>query len=324
MCGACADNQKLFEDSREYARRLANVLNQPAVEFSPSDTPTLPQSITTALPQVDISLTDFYALRDCPLYTLVAERNTALGKIQSASQRYIYENRLLNAVDDCLPRLDDSGVRDKLRHWRQMKHQALNQVWLRLLNSTEVRKSLALGQGYLTGNDRDGLSQTVESLQYLISLHPATAPHGDFRYLEQHLNTLQQFHTTASLLRSQRLLAGHLSQLTEWLSSQAIYCSDKQASDEVRYLRNVFDLFFIQRIQPVASSMNHYHYKLFPLWQTLIGQSADAYQQWLEQQQSDFEHYQQAMREHIHFWQALFKQCHLPPPAASIQQASRQ
>ena len=80
---ACSPHQ-VNDDISEYSERLGRVLDtelttaevQPAIAYPQREL------LLSAPAQLDINLTRFYQLQQCELGNLVAERNTALGKIQ--------------------------------------------------------------------------------------------------------------------------------------------------------------------------------------------------------------------------------------------------
>lgn len=190
-----------------------------------------------------------------------------------------------------------------------MKHQ-----WQQLLESEEIRQALSRNSGWVQSQQTDGLSETRQSLQYLLSLSPQSAKQPDSAQLEQHLQQLQQSQLMARVFRTQRMLQLHLSTLTQWLHARDIECPDGKAPEEVKYLRNVFGLFFVEQIQPLASRINHIYYQLIPLWQALL-QAHPPMLEWLDQRQTEFERYRHSLSEHIKFWQTLFEKCNLSPPA---------
>ncbi|WP_188503312.1 DUF3080 family protein [Lacimicrobium alkaliphilum] len=313
---SCSFQPDISDITTEYAQRLATVMDSSAAELSHiTPLPELPtENISADI--VEISLKDFYQLRNCRLYSLVAERNTALGKIQAASQRYLYEIKLLQEMQVCLNLIDDKTLREQIQQWQQQKQSALQQQWQLVLQSDEIRYALSRNNGWIGTRQTDQLGETRQSLQYLLNLRPETHEQRAPSALEKHLQQLQQARLMARVFRTARLLDSHLSSLTQWLKARQIHCPDGNAPQQIQYLRNVFGLFFIEQIQPLASRLNDIYYQLMPKWQSLL-QAHKGMDEWLHQRESEFEQYRHSLTGHIKFWQTLFKQCNLSPPVSN-------
>ncbi len=315
LCG-CAFEQNIEDISDQYRQRLANVLDVPGPQYEMA--PPLPglDKLSLSHPGLDISIRDFYQMRDCRIYTLVAERNTSLGKIQAASQRYLYELDLLQALQECRKTTDTLSLQIQLDNWLQHKQSALEQHWQQLLQSDEIQQSLSRNLGYIGDTTTDHLSETRQSLQYLLSIHPASPERLRNTQLESHLQQLKQTRLMARVFRTQRLLLYHLPPLTHWLEQQSLKCSGGKPSKQVEYLRNVFGLFFIDQIQPLAGRTNDIYYQLMPLWQSLLS-AHPPMSAWLTEREAEFQQYRQALSQHIQFWQRLLEQCNLAPAGAN-------
>ncbi|WP_162558527.1 DUF3080 family protein [Saliniradius amylolyticus] len=298
-----------------YRDRLANVLEV--------DTPS-PTAVSPMQPfprvkkpenKIKLTLNEFYQLSDCPLYSLVAERNTTLGRLQAPSTRYHYEQRLLHALKRCADNTEDSKLKTKLNQWYRLKQQQRAQNWYWLLGSEELRHGLSRNQGWLSAQPKH--SDAVESWRYLQQMRPPSARDIDLAILEQHLKRIADAHVVSRVIRTQRYLAQQLPAFTQWLEQHRPECTN----DSAQYLRNVFGRFFIERIQPVGARLNHYHYRLNPMLDDLYRQPGqpEAIVRWLDSYWlQGFQEYQTAMQEHIQWWQDFFKQCELAPPTAGM------
>jgi hypothetical protein len=145
-----------------------------------------------------------------------------------------------------------------------------------------------------------------------------TSEEIDSQALENHLHTLAQDAFLAKLWRTQILLTQNLAITTAWLQSlnATAYCQGKTPHKKIEYLSNVFRLYFIEKIQPVATQINYYHYQLSPTLDKFLTRSelSDAFKNYISQQhQIGFSSYQTAIQEHIQFWQELFKSCNISP-----------
>lgn len=326
---ACSDQQKLAENLSEYQQRVSTILDTSPLQPSNSTTLSYPsiRSLKKQIPEISMNLRDFYALQGCEVMSEIAQRNTSLGRTQLPSSRYLYEVSLLQGLVECKSQVAEQKVKDQLAVWINAKTSNLPLVWADLIQtSLEVKLTMSSNEGFITGDANDNISQVYQALSYLIDLE--NTPQANQALLEQHLKTLKQSPLLAKMWRSQLLLADQLSKLSDLLTkvtahpinqateqTQLWSCGDNKQKTKVVYLNNVFSLFFLEQIQPVASALNNYHYKLSPIINKLIENknlSLD-FKTIFEQQNNAFEAYQLVMKDHVVLWQSLLKQCGMSP-----------
>lgn len=200
----CFGGDTVKQSIEDYAERLSRVLDTPLPD-------TFNEKITTPLPKladsatlkhtiegVSINLREFYALQDCELGTVVAERNTSLGKSQLPSQRLAYESKLLSVLKSCEAalaasgRVSDSKSADKnalkknkalaetIASWREQKSQDYSKTWANLIQgSKELRLALNTPERlFSVENNKDALS-SVNALFYLSSLNNMSFSYGE-------------------------------------------------------------------------------------------------------------------------------------------------
>lgn len=315
----CDSSHTLQKHLHEYQKRMAKVLDVESPTRLTFSLPPYPRvnELRQDMVATTIKLFEFYNLKHCALYSLVAERNTSLGNLQLPSVRYIYERNLIDALQQCLIITKDTDLRDKLQEWKQIKRSQLPMVWADLIQlSIEIKQGLSANFALVQGNEQDGLFQSKEALNFLLHINQNNQVKG--AELEQHLKSLNNNPLPAKLWLSQLTLTEYLKQTTLWLTRHTVKlsCTSSQSTQKVDYLTNVFNQFFIQQIQPIASQMNHYQYQLGPILEKMsvhpnLSPSFKEYIQQLNQQ--GFENYQAAMQQHIQFWQNLFKRCNKQP-----------
>lgn len=318
LLSSCSGGSKIQTDIAEYQRRLANILDLSINTDSQITSLNFPELnlIRYSIPETLINLPDFYAIQDCQLGILVAQRNTALGKIQLPSFRYVYEVQLLNEMHDCIAAIEDQKQSEKLQQWILLKQQQLPKVWANLIQtSKEIRQQISANQGLISGDQRDKLEDVTTALDYLNSLYHN--PVGDTQILEAQLDILRQNTLLANSWRTQNLLMSELKEATVWLQPalELLNCDTPQHQQQATYLANVFEQFFINRIQPLAGQLNYYHYEYSPILRKLKDKDVlrAPFTTLLDSQLGQFEDYKQAMREHVELWQGLFKRCGLSP-----------
>ena len=357
----CFGGSTVKQSIDDYAARLSRVLDTPLPDsFNDKITTPLPKladsaTLKYAIEGVSINLREFYALQDCELGTVVAERNTSLGKSQLPSQRLVYESKLLNVLNSCeaaLTKENESNQRNAalaatIASWREQKTQDYSKTWANLVQgSQELRLALNTPERlFSVENNKDALS-SVNALYYINSLSnkelllsdmyssntassdtetEATNENNSERIiesseLEQQLKIIRSARLPATLWHTQQTLTQNLSLLTNMLETEldAVSCPEGRASDKAKILRNVFYLFFIEEIQPVGSLVNQYHYKLAPLWEDWLAQPSlhEEFKRYIRQQSQDgFNQYSSVMKAHVNLWQGFLGRCNLSPVA---------
>ncbi len=357
----CFGGSTVKQSIDDYAARLSRVLDTPLPDsFNDKITTPLPKladsaTLKHAIEGVNINLREFYALQDCELGTVVAERNTSLGKSQLPSQRLVYESKLLSVLKSCeaaLTKENESNQRNAalaatISSWREQKTQDYSKTWANLVQgSQELRLALNTPERlFSVENNRDALS-SVNALYYINSLsnkelllsdmYSSNTASSDTETeatnennsesiiesseLEQQLKIIRSARLPATLWHTQQTLTQNLSLLTDMLETEldAVSCPEGRASDKAKILRNVFYLFFIEEIQPVGSLVNQYHYKLEPLWEDWLAQPSlhKEFKRYIRQQSQDgFNQYSSAMKAHVNLWQGFLGRCNLSPVA---------
>ena len=357
----CFGGSTVKQSIDDYAARLSRVLDTPLPDsFNDKITTPLPKladsaTLKHAIEGVNINLREFYALQDCELGTVVAERNTSLGKSQLPSQRLVYESKLLNVLKSCeaaLTKENESYQRNAalaatIASWREQKTQDYSKTWANLVQgSQELRLALNTPERlFSVENNKDALS-SVNALYYINSLsnkelllsdmYSSNTASSDTETeatnennsesiiesseLEQQLKIIRSARLPATLWHTQQTLTQNLSLLTNMLETEldAVSCPEGRASDKAKILRNVFYLFFIEEIQPVGSLVNQYHYKLAPLWEDWLAQPSlhEEFKRYIRQQSQDgFNQYSSAMKAHVNLWQGFLGRCNLSPVA---------
>ena len=357
----CFGGSTVKQSIDDYAARLSRVLDTPLPDsFNDKITTPLPKladsaTLKHAIEGVSINMREFYALQDCELGTVVAERNTSLGKSQLPSQRLVYESKLLNVLKSCeaaLTKENESNQRNAalaatISSWREQKTQDYSKTWANLVQgSQELRLALNTPERlFSVENNKDALS-SVNALYYINSLsnkglllsdmYSSNTASSDTETeatnennsesiiesseLEQQLKIIRSARLPATLWHTQQTLTQNLSLLTNLLETQldAVSCPEGRASDKAKILRNVFYLFFIEEIQPVGSLVNQYHYKLAPLWEDWLAQPSlhEEFKRYIRQQSQDgFNQYSSVMKAHVNLWQGFLGRCNLSPVA---------
>lgn len=187
----CFGAPSIDDTMDEYTTRLSRVLDKPLTyealsqEASTNSTlatsnialpshtyPTLAELGNNVTP-LNINIREFYAIQDCELGRIVAERNTALGKTQLPSQRLQYEHRLLNVLANCEARLQaaDNPIATTVAEWRKQKQAQYQSVWANVVQtSTEMKLGLSMAGAPLQASENKDAKATVNALNFINGL----------------------------------------------------------------------------------------------------------------------------------------------------------
>ncbi|MDO6579021.1 DUF3080 family protein [Alteromonas stellipolaris] len=377
----CFGAPSIDDTMDEYTTRLFRVLDKPLSENEPPITarrnlvlpsqtfPTLFElgnNVTT----LNINIREFYAIQDCELGRIVAERNTALGKTQLPSQRLQYEHRVLNALANCEARLKatDNPIASTVAEWRKQKQAQYQSVWANVVQtSTEMKLGLSMAGAPLQASENKDAKASVNALNFINGLAKtlkhesvvegklqathesagdgsvANASFEDANFeganfvektdkvnvevsasdsgeLEQQLQIIASSRLPAKLWQTQAILHNRLVSLNQVLAPalNSVQCKNGVTSDKATILRNVFYLYFIEEIQPIASTLNSYHYQLQPLWKQWAENAALSapFKAHIRTHAIDnFVQYSATMKAHVSLWQDFLGRCNLSPTA---------
>ena len=343
----CFGAPSIDDTMDEYNTRLSRVLDKPLTqEASPDSTlvasnialpshtyPTLAELGNNVNP-LNINIREFYAIQDCELGRIVAERNTALGKTQLPSQRLQYEHRLLNVLANCEARLQaaDNPIASTVAAWRKQKQVQYQSVWANVVQtSTEMKLGLSMAGSPLQASENKDAKATVNALNFINGLAETLkqknavdtnveASANNNGELEQQLQIIASSRLPAKLWQTQAILNNRLAFLNQVLAPALnnVKCENGIDSDKATILRNVFYLYFIEEIQPIASTLNNYHYQLQPLWEQWAGNTALSapFKAHIRTHAVDnFTQYSATMKAHVTLWQNFLGRCNLSPTA---------
>ncbi|MBT1449759.1 DUF3080 family protein [Glaciecola sp. XM2] len=316
LISGCSKHHQVKSDLQALSDRLESFTQLPVQRNEVSVVLNPPEKTTLAfdVQGVQIKLRDFYAIDDCPLSQFIAERNTALGKTQLPSTRFIYEHRLLSVLEDCMMQLqNEHPMYAQMQQWLTQKRTNLPLVWANMITqSQETYLALSTASDYISGESSDSLQSTKFALMYLIdvlqieTIDPAT--------LELHLKALLDSRLPARMWRTQQLIHYELIPMSALLRTyiEQADCSSRQQKDDIKIMRNIFTLMFADKLQPLASQLNHYQYQLNPSFEQLANhpELPDTLKAYISSQYLDSAaRYKATMQEHIQLWQQVFKLC---------------
>jgi hypothetical protein len=321
----CSKRSELETSFSTYANRMANVLGvEPVTLIKPtlsSPDNKLPRKADIDAPHNEtISLITLAKLNQCGLGPLIAEKNTSLGKAQLPSTRFIWEVRFHRQLTYCTKQPLDQVTKALVGDILKAKINSWDNQWAYFIQTSDaIRQSFQQNVSLING-ENDGIADTMASLKYLKSLQKVHFQHEESQpldNLENHLKNLGNYKLPAATWRTQQYVAKNLNLLTDWLNQNinTETCTrDMRFNTKAKYLRNVFELFFVEEIQPTTSILNNYLYKINPAVSELVQSDVinKQFSNWVMANANE-EQYKTSMQQHIAFWQKFFKACNFSP-----------
>lgn len=206
---------------RDYQQHLASQLDlAPPPPATPDNIGAFPErrDRLVDIPETRAGLLNVYALRECHITTLVAERNSALGRVAPASQQWRYELTLWERLNACLEsdvpeRLGEADLA-RLESLAATKSEQLpTAAWNGLFGSEEWAGNFTRVSAALPPDALAPPAAQQDALDYLHAL--STAPLSGARRpdpdaLESHLSALRARPYSAELLRTLMLATQRL------------------------------------------------------------------------------------------------------------------
>lgn len=216
-CGG-SDANDLLSD---YQQRLAEALKVSAPEpQAPANIGAFPDQDQRLfeIPEMRESLLNVYALRECQITSLVAERNNQLGRVAVPSQRWLYELELWRRLDTCwrsdIPDDLADSDRQRLQRITATKTEHLPWAsWNAVFGSSEWVGNFSRASRPLPVAPQIDFDAHLAALEYLReAIEHQFDPdwQADASTLAGHLQTLSREPLTARVLRSLMLASQRL------------------------------------------------------------------------------------------------------------------
>lgn len=308
---------------QDYRNRIARTLDQdipapPLIKPLPFPAVKMLQRETEPL---DIGLLDLLALRHCALQTLIAHRNSSLGKVAKPSQQLVYTLQFLQLVPDCIAYSKSNGdieLSAQLSAAQDSKRAALKYIlWEAILGAEEYRRFWSIST--LDHNYPDTTSsQLLTSLQQLNSWARDWLQ-GDYqvdsRQLEQALSILQTGDGGALSLSLQQQ-AAYLEQSDNLLRDsyeRSSICPNSVSTKRGVILNTVVSKFWLQGLQRWSADINRRAFELLPLTRDLEVLLASgepiAFRQWRKQRDLAIDQWLLGPKTHISVLQPVLQRC---------------
>jgi hypothetical protein len=319
----CTDNTSsgLWED---YTSRIGNIFEAQIPDVDKTslgiDMPTKKQRLQVLQPP-NISLLQFLKLYQCPVNSLVAQRNGPLGKVMLPSQTLIYVSQFLPLAKQCL---DNESINEENAN-------ALNQAIDFYQDNKAAYFSNALFHDEFSGlfhaahlwpmgehfpaTGVPGLD-TWRALQEQMQDSAWPQTHVDANALESALRDLDNNPLAGQWLQEIHIASQYLAAMTQQMKAHKGLCIYSQQSVKKTALLNVFRLWFTQKIQPWVSQLSRFGNAFNGQLNALTKDQAvmhGFYQDLFAHTNSPWQQFKRQWQAHVKAWQRHLNQCQSMP-----------
>lgn len=324
LLAACVDSSQ--SSIKEYIKRVANVLelDLPSENQSPFTFPRLSQ-LTVYQPKSELSIREFMSMRQCKLHSIIADKNSQMGKVAPVSQVLFNDLAILQNGPDCVEQLrlnDQLALANKLDDYLNQKSQVIETIaWHAIFGSSENAKFWSV-------------SNQVENYPYELIVDPAESIRILLAFIEDIKNnrylisaeresaieqSLQALSFADGGLLLQRLLEIDMGlAMANSLIQQGIdnpVCFANRPNQKANYLKNVVLKFFIGQVQPDLVDLLKRYQQLMPSYleieESLSSVTPATYRQWQGERQQLFEQARTSAKRHVEKLLVVFAQCGL-------------
>ena len=303
----CFDDspQNYFDD---YQTKIANV--QDADEIQEDwELESLPRKreLFIEVPSLSIGLIDSYQLRQCGLFNLIAERNSVLGKVADEFRNYDYQVALLEGVGHCLSNNElEPEIVELLREIEQQKLAQFPLHQWNLIYASEAMQSQMRGSQWLRADIGDQVRQTSDALEHINQALNTPLVSGKTTEVQE---GLEKSSTLGDLYYSLSRASAELDTITQQLTTfdANIICGKQRDTTKFRYLNNVFEQQYIDKVQPYMAQLDGYYQQLAP--QLAMFDAQPELHSYYFPIKDAHQAFRSSTRRHVDYWQQLFKRC---------------
>ncbi|MFW1676264.1 DUF3080 family protein [Pontibacter sp. JAM-7] len=315
-----------------YSERVSRVLEVESPPLALSSVPAFPPRRSRILPTESLreGLLDVLQLKQCGMLTLIAERNSSLGKVYTPASRLLYELRFYQQIHQCYTTLQQASAPDpelllQVSHIVAVKQRNLSlELWNGLYTAAEMEQHFARNAAPLKIGAPPLPAAALATIQVTVQRTLAGKPLNEIT-LEQLTNSFAALHASdagASLLQSLKLLTAYLQQVSESIEQRLKdkpMCLQGRPTPQADILHNVFRKYYAGDVQPYMALVQRQGEPWFNLHQIILsafaeqGQLPAAMHQYQQRLTALWQQYIQARNNHTQSWQKILRQCGLMP-----------
>ena len=332
LLGGCQppDAADRWQDYQQRLARLAATEVPIATEAVSVQRYPRSRDLRQPVPDLRTGMRRYFGLAECDMMALVSERNSSLGRLQTASLRFAYELDFIQRSETCLTEerlADDEAFNLWLSDIHTLKRASLPALYF---NATLGSPEMA---GFFSTTARPAQTEDLADMATLETAlgriaHLGRQLQGDgplpthAGQLEQDIATLSRRDTGGSILQALALATHELQRAAEMLEQvdTTALCPRQRSSQQARYFQNVFVEIYGGQLQPWLSRLDQASRLLQDSMQQLadsLPADSPAFDAWHKAHFSDDaglrRHFRAAMARHTRAWQDLLAGCGLQP-----------
>lgn len=327
---ACSPAPTGLTQLHDYQQRIANTLSREPIAYTPKFPPQIPASrdLRLSIPRLQISLLDSIRLDACPAGALIAERNSALGRLREGVLRYYHDRQLLMALKDCASQLEhiEPELSERVREQANAKQAVMPLLRMQaIIADDSIRASLRPADRALPVVDGAQLAPVLQAFNVVLTAINNNAELPSQKQLEQALEIVDKSPYIGQLWRSlndHRFYLLQLQPLVSTLSADA-GCLSKGVPERARILRQIFIARFSGPVQQHISGLTRQAQQIEAFFPSLRATPELIVEQPNLKAWNDYLRHIAALddqliaetRNHVEYWQQFFADCEFSPGA---------
>ncbi|ADZ90312.1 DUF3080 domain-containing protein [Marinomonas mediterranea] len=271
---------------------------------------------TMPLSKFDIGLLEFLSLQRCDVGLVAGERNSILGRVMPSSQRFLYELKIIKAIEQCT--IENESLMTKLQGVVRTKRAELPKAFANAMwSGEEAAGFFSLSNGMISMSpERSQYQALVSTFSELVIIgeNLQTLPNLSNKVFEAYLKVMLDSEYGGRLLVTLQVLATRLEYATNAIEAVDVNAANCQAP--IAYLKQQFTKYYIKIIQPYMARVNRVAYQVLPNLKELGNVASEEpealkrfFSQFDENTNTVWGRYKQASIRHAQAWSHLFEQC---------------
>lgn len=300
-----------------YIERIANVQDEPPMPLEANQNIILPpkRELYTDVAPITIGLLDSYELRKCDLFNLIADKNSSLGKVQDPFRNFDYQVNVIEGLNLCVQSQDISSVlKAQLTPILMQKMEQLPIHFSNLVFTSEAMRAQLSGYNWVEEDIKvipSTLKSALETLEMYAESLSSTSQNLSFSTLVSIQETLNK-QTVLGRLNYSLVNATHkLKTTTSQLNAndQNIVCAKGRDKTRFNILRNVFQSYYVDKLQPYLANLDSQYLSIEPFL-TFTDTTHPIYIYPIRDNHAKF---RDAIQQHVGYWKTLFERCGAAP-----------
>lgn len=333
IVSGCEPKNPAIEAIDNYQARIGNVLELASADLNASLTQYPAQNKRQwPINENKINLLEFLQLKECGLQSLVGQRNSGLGKFMPADQLLVYKHELILGLKKCVTILTkikaDPEDTQRYKDYIANSESNLSKLFFNAtFGSDEFKTLFSSSRNYSVTTIKQDYSTVLDSLQLIQRVGNEMG--GDTfntDLYQKTQNSLIGFNTIGDIIYLINRYTDTLNTIALTLENTVQtkpICLDQYTSPKAKVLKNIFFKFYAYDLQASISSIfeiskilfseivvlsQHSNIEIPEDFRVYIDETVN-----INQQDSHWNKFSNAINRHTKAWQLLFKQCDMMP-----------